>query len=132
MKRIHVLTAAALSWPLCALFWLIPNKYDIPYFFTLLCLAIIYFMPEEKEVMTEEEFIKEMKKAAFIHCKVNGHVSSDNIREIAELYNWTAPTPQSWAKILTLPNFVKFDTVKSTWPSNQGRKIGVYRLAGEV
>lgn len=132
MKRIHLLFIAALSWPLAIIYYRIPAWMDFPYFFTLLCLAVIYFMPEEKEVMTEEEFIREMKKAAFIHCKVNGHVSSDDIRHIAELYNWTAPTPQSWAKILTLPNFVKFDTVKSTWPSNQGRKIGVYRLAGEV
>lgn len=132
MKRIHVLTAAALSWPLCALFWLIPNKYDVPYFFTLLCLAVVYFMPAEVEEITEEEFISVMREYAVNRIKLCGDVSTDDLRSRADLSGMKAPHTNVWSKILTRPMFVKSGEVKSRIPSNDGRKIGVYRLAGEV
>lgn len=132
MKRIHVLTAAALSWPICALFWLIPNKYDVPYFFTLLCLAVIYFLPAEKEEMSEEEFIFLAREGAESLCKIHGTVTTDKLRAMVSAAGFNQPNTQVWSKILTRPMFVKVGEVKSTIPSNDGRKIGVYRLAGEV
>lgn len=129
MTRLQVLTAAALSWPLTIIYYRIPGAYDVPYFFTLLCLAVIYFMDAPKEEMTEDEFIGILRIHAFDCCQIKGSVTTDDLRKIAANANITAPTSQAWSKILTRPSFVKTGEVMS---QTYRRKIGVYVLAGEA
>lgn len=127
MTRLQVLTAAALSWPLTIIYYRIPGSCDFPCFFTLLCLAVIYFMDAEKDGMTEDEFIGILRTHAFECCKIKGSVTTDDLRKIAERSNMSAPTPQTWSKILKRPLFVRTGEVIS--PTYR-HKIGVYKLAG--
>ena len=81
------------------------------------------------DLVTEHnpDFVEIVRERAIRLAKMNGRVSSDALREWAELHDITPIHPNAWGAVFRGPGWERIGFRKSRIPSNHSRMISIWR-----